>query len=102
MISVSFYHTYANFALELKRKFYLKVRPSGEKGSLIVIKENGKIKMKEVFKDYGTLWKVELEPAKVNFLNLIGYHVTGSDWLLPITNYYLLLNSKMRVFYMVS
>ena len=44
-----------------------KVRPSGEKGSLIVIKENGKIKMKEVFKDYGTLWKVELEPAKVNF-----------------------------------
>ena len=32
-----------------------------------MIKENGKIKMKEVFKDYGTLWKVELEPAKVNF-----------------------------------
>jgi len=31
---------------------------------LIVIKENGRIKMKEVFKDYGTLWKVELEPAK--------------------------------------
>ena len=54
--------------------------------------------MKEVFKDYGTLWKVELEPAKVNFLNLIGYHAPDSDWLLPITNYYFLLNSKMRVF----
>ena len=76
--------------LESKRKFHFKVRPSGEKGSLIVIKENGKIKMKEVFKDYGTLWKVELEPAKVNFLDLIGYHAPDSDWLLPITNYYLL------------
>ena len=54
-------------------KFNLKARPSGEKGSLIVIKENGKIKMKEVFKDYGTLWKVELEPAKV-ILTLIGSH----------------------------
>ena len=69
-----------------------------------MIKENGKIKMKEVFKDYGTLWKVELEPAKVNIQkilrdhHLIGYHVSDSDWLPPITNYYLLLNSKMRVF----
>ena len=57
----------------MKKDFNLKARPSGEKGSLIVIKENGKIKMKEVFKDYGTLWKVELEPAKVNII-LIGLH----------------------------
>ena len=60
----------------------MKVRPTGEKGSLIVIKENGKIKMKEVFKDYGTLWKIELEPAKVNFKTIL-----GSDWLKPTTNH---------------
>ena len=46
-------------------------QPNGERGSLIVIKERGKIKMKEVLKDYGTLWKVELEPIKVKLFTVL-------------------------------
>ena len=77
-------------ALELD----LKVRPSGERGNLIVIKQNGKIKMKEVIKDYGTLWKVELEPAKVSFQNdtvssishWLSHFELVSDWLASLAN----------------
>ena len=45
---------------------HVEVGPNDHRKDAPHFKENGKIKMKEVFKDYGTLWKVELEPAKVN------------------------------------